>query len=75
MFSINLKVQSLTKAIKFQRRVKQGVNIKTVQELLGHSDINTTINIYSKVFPESKKESVNNLNHLLLSETELIKSW
>lgn len=44
----------------------QGVDIKTVQELLGHKDINTTINIYLKIFPESKKESVNNLNNLLI---------
>ena len=51
---------------------KEGVDIKTVQELLGHKDINTTINIYLKVFPESKKESVNNLNNLLLHETKVI---
>lgn len=44
---------------------EQGVEIKTVQELLGHGDINTTVNIYLKVFPNTKKNSVDCLNSLL----------
>lgn len=43
-----------------------GADIKTVQELLGHSDINTTSQIYVHVFPENKKKSVNLLNEKLL---------
>ena len=42
-----------------------GADLKTVQELLGHSDINTTVKIYVHVFPETKKEAVNLLNEKL----------
>ena len=43
-----------------------GADIKTVQELLGHSDINTTSQIYVHVFPETKKNAVNLLNQKLM---------
>ena len=41
-----------------------GADIKTVQELLGHADINTTLKIYIHVFPETKKKAINSLNTL-----------
>ena len=42
-----------------------GADIKTVQELLGHADINTTSQIYVHIFPDSKKQAVNLLNEKL----------
>lgn len=42
-----------------------GADIKTVQELLGHADINTTSKIYLYIFPETKKDAVNRLNEKL----------
>lgn len=39
-----------------------GADIKTVQELLGHADINTTAQIYVHIFPETKKKAVKLIN-------------
>ena len=33
-----------------------GVDIKTVQEILGHEDIQTTLDIYTHVLDEAKRE-------------------
>lgn len=33
-----------------------GVNIKVIQDALGHSDISTTLNIYADVTKETKKK-------------------
>ena len=33
-----------------------GVNIKVIQDALGHADISTTLNIYADVTKELKKE-------------------
>ncbi|QCX33507.1 site-specific integrase [Caloramator sp. E03] len=37
---------------------------KVVQEILGHKDITTTLNIYSHVMPEVKKAAAMKINHL-----------
>lgn len=37
---------------------ERGIPAKTVSVLLGHKDINVTLNIYSHVFPEIKSEAI-----------------
>lgn len=37
---------------------------KVVQEMLGHSSINMTLDTYSHVLPEFKKSAVSKLNNL-----------
>lgn len=51
--------------------LERGENLKTVQELLGHSKIATTADIYSHVSKEIKKEAVSKLDNLLPFGTNL----
>lgn len=37
---------------------------KTVQHLMGHADIETTLNIYTKVMPEQKLKAVDKINNI-----------
>jgi len=36
-------------------------NIKVIQDIMGHSDITTTMNIYAEVTEKKKQESFKNL--------------
>ncbi|WP_455089572.1 tyrosine-type recombinase/integrase [Peptoanaerobacter stomatis] len=47
------------------RLFESGVSIKTVQKLMGHSDIQTTMNIYTHVMPNIIDEAVEKLNNFL----------
>ncbi|WP_124032124.1 tyrosine-type recombinase/integrase [Limosilactobacillus vaginalis] len=38
------------------RLIESGMNVKVIQEALGHSDIQTTLNIYADVTKELKKQ-------------------
>lgn len=46
------------------RLFESNVPVKTVQMLMGHSNMNTTMNIYTHVMPEEKEEAVEKLNEL-----------
>lgn len=46
------------------RLFEQGVDIKTVQHLMGHSDFKTTLNIYTHVMPEVKESAVSALDKM-----------
>jgi integrase len=41
-----------------------GVPAKVVQEILGHSQISMTINIYSHVLPDMQQEAMDKMNDL-----------
>lgn len=43
----------------------QGVNVKVAQEILGHKDITTTMNIYSHVLPSSAKDAAEKIGQLV----------
>ncbi|HFD2031396.1 TPA: tyrosine-type recombinase/integrase [Clostridium perfringens] len=46
------------------RLFENGVPPKTVQTLLGHSDISTTLNIYTHVMKNTKDEAINKIDFL-----------
>ncbi len=48
------------------RLFEAGVPIKTVQALMGHNDIATTMNIYTHVMPEQKSQAAAKINNLFV---------
>lgn len=46
------------------RLFENGVPPKTVQTLLGHADIQTTLNIYTEVMDTEKQKAVDTLNNI-----------
>lgn len=47
------------------RLIESGMNVKVIQEALGHSDIQTTLNIYADVTKELKKQQFAQLNDFI----------
>ena len=47
-----------------------GVHPKVVQELLGHSQISMTMDIYSHVLPSMQREAMNKLNDLFRNDEQ-----
>jgi integrase len=43
----------------------QGVQMKVIQEILGHADIRVTMNLYGHLFPESKRAAAAKMNDML----------
>lgn len=52
------------------RLIEAGVNIKVVQEVLGHADFDTTMNIYTHVTQDLKKREFDNLEGKLRQQGE-----
>lgn len=50
-----------------------GVHSKVVQELLGHSDIMITLNIYSHVLPSLQEDAMEKLSSLFNDQREQAK--
>jgi len=51
--------------------VTSGIDVKTVQELARHSNINTTMSIYTHVQEEHKKKAINNVFQDIYSKNTL----
>lgn len=72
-FSKILKKLSFNKNIRFHDLrhtnatllLEQGVNFKVIQARLGHSDINTTLNIYSHVNIEMQKDATQRISNIM----------
>ena len=47
--------------------LEQGVNMKTIQEILGHADFSTTSNIYSHVTEKMNKEAAKTMDDILFA--------
>lgn len=51
------------------RAFENGLAPKTVQELLGHSNMNITMDLYTHVTYETKKREMKKLSNILKSDT------
>lgn len=49
------------------RMVEAGVNVKVIQDTLGHKDIQTTLNIYADVTKELRKSEFERLDEYFKS--------
>jgi integrase len=48
--------------------LSRGVHPKVVQEILGHSEISMTMDIYSHVLPTMQKDAMKRLNEAFLDQ-------
>jgi integrase len=48
--------------------LSEGVHPKIVQEILGHSQISMTLDVYSHVLPNMQQDAMNRLNDLFITE-------
>lgn len=52
------------------RALELGVDIKTLSELLGHSNVSITLNIYAHSMFEQKRKAIDKLNTMYMTHTE-----
>jgi integrase len=50
-----------------------GENVKTVSELLGHSDVTMTLRVYSHILQEQHRQAVEKLPDITISTTSKLK--
>ena len=53
------------------RALEAGIHPKVVSEMLGHASISITLDLYSHVLPDLKKEAASKLNHLFDNSTRI----
>lgn len=74
---LNRRLQSICKKLNLEKRTlhsirhsyatrlfEAGIDVKTVQGLMGHKDYSTTLNIYTHVMPEKKAAAVEILSKM-----------
>jgi integrase len=47
------------------RMLESGINVKVLSEILGHKNINITLNIYAHVLPSTMKEAMKNTDEFI----------
>lgn len=57
------------------RLVEQNINIKVVQDVLGHKDIKTTLNIYTDVTEELKQREFDNLQKKMAKGNDMPENY
>lgn len=49
------------------RMLEAGEDIKTIAEIIGHTNVSLTMNIYAHILPEKKQKAVDKIDHLFTS--------
>ena len=52
---------------------KSGINLKTLQYLMGHSDISVTMNMYTNIRFDDAKEELKRMENFRKAQTEIEK--
>lgn len=52
------------------RALELGVDMKTLSEILGHSNVNITLNVYAHSLMEQKKKAIDKMNELYFTHEE-----
>ena len=48
--------------------LQRGVDIKTLSDILGHSQVSTSLDIYTHVYDSTKAVAVENFNNLIMGK-------